>query len=333
MKDSASTVDCSVSPGSGFLRSESSRRPGSVSKSSQERLRLPEWLRRTPGSNAETREVKGLLRGLELNTVCEEARCPNIAECFGRGTATFMILGDVCTRGCRFCAVTTGRPDFSADSFAGEAERLEKAVNRLGLKHVVITSVARDDLTDGGASGFHHAITKLRASQPTVRIEILTPDFRGSLESLAIALNPQPDIFNHNLETVPRLYRRVRPGSSVERSLNVLEGAKQIAPGVKTKSGIMLGLGEKRDEVLEIMEQAREAQVDVFTLGQYMQPSRSHLPVAAYVKPEEFSKLRSAGLAMGYSSVFAGPLVRSSYNADLQAEDLLSKASLAEKAE
>ena len=235
MKDSASTVDCSSSPGSASPRSESFGRPGSLNRSGQERLRLPEWLRRSPGSDAETRTVKGLLRGLELNTVCEEARCPNIAECFGRGTATFMILGDVCTRGCRFCAVTTGRPSFSSDNFANEAERLDKAVSRLGLKHVVITSVARDDLADGGASGFRHAITKLRASKPTLRIEILTPDFRGSLESLAIALNPQPDIFNHNLETVPRLYRRVRPGSSVERSLRVLKGAKQIAPDVKTK--------------------------------------------------------------------------------------------------
>ena len=279
-------------------------------------LRLPEWLRRPPGSSPETVEIKRLLRKGGLNTVCEEARCPNISECFSRGTATFMILGDVCTRGCRFCAVQTGRPHFSPDNFAKEADEVARAAEKLNLKHVVVTSVARDDLPDGGASGFAATIRALRLSRPEVTVEVLIPDFRGNNEALAIVAEAGPDVLNHNLETVPRLYRRVRPGSSYERSLTLLRSAKEYRSGMRTKTGIMLGLGEQASEVHALLQDAKEFGVDIFTAGQYLQPTRDHLPVQEYLTPEAFECYAQEARSIGIKEVFMGPLVRSSYHAD-----------------
>lgn len=278
-------------------------------------LRKPEWLRRPPGSAGEGEHVKRLLREHKLNTVCEEARCPNIAECFSRGTATFMILGDVCTRGCRFCAVTTGKPTLAPADFQSEAARVADAAARLKLSHVVVTSVARDDLPDGGAAGFVATIHALREKLPASTVEVLVPDFRGNDASLNAVVDAHPDIFNHNVETVPRLYRRVRPGASYQRSLDLLAAVQRRDPSVKTKSGIMLGLGETEDEVLSVMRDAREHGINIFTAGQYMQPTREHLPVEAYVALEQFAAYQSAAEAMGFEHVFIGPLVRSSYHA------------------
>lgn len=277
--------------------------------------RLPEWLRRPPGGREETLAIKRLLRSSSLNTVCEEARCPNIAECFSRGTATFMILGDVCTRGCRFCAVKTGKPHFPAQEFEQEAERLAQAVKEMGLKHVVITSVARDDLDDGGASGFASSIDAVRRTTPSVTVEVLIPDFRGKTESLDTVLNAGPNVLNHNLETVPRLYRRVRPGSSYRRSLDLLSYSKTHSSSA-VKTGIMLGLGEEREEVLELMKDVRAANVDIFTAGQYMRPTMEHLPVERYLTPAEFAWYEEQAKALGFPEVYIGPLVRSSYHAD-----------------
>lgn len=278
--------------------------------------RKPQWLRRPPGSASETRALKVLLRKSQLNTVCEEARCPNISECFSRGTATFMILGDVCTRGCRFCSVTTGRPQMPPAQFAAEGERVAEAAKALGLSHVVITSVARDDLDDGGAEGFWHTVRAVRRRIPGATVEVLVPDFRGSESALSRVLQAEPDVFNHNLETVPRLYRRVRPGTSYQRSLRLLEDAKRLAPRLITKTGIMLGLGEQRDEVLRLMDDCREHGVESFTAGQYMQPSRGHLAVHEYVTPEMFKDYESEARSRGFAHVAIGPLVRSSYHAD-----------------
>ena len=277
--------------------------------------RLPEWLRRPPGGGEETVGIKRLLRQSALNTVCEEARCPNIAECFSRGTATFMILGDVCTRGCRFCAVQTGRPHFPAAGFRAEGERLAEAVVALGLRHVVITSVARDDLEDGGASGFVASIEEVRKRSPGTSIEVLIPDLRGRAEPLAELLAAGPDVLNHNLETVPRLYRRVRPGSSYARSLELLGRAKTGSKAA-VKTGIMLGLGEEDEEVISLMQDARNVGVDIFTAGQYMRPTKEHLPVVEYLKPEKFQWFEQQAKAIGFPEVFIGPLVRSSYHAD-----------------
>ncbi|MCB0358462.1 MAG: lipoyl synthase [Bdellovibrionales bacterium] len=278
--------------------------------------RLPEWLRRPPGSAESTRPIKQLLRRSALHTVCEEARCPNISECFSRGTATFMILGDVCTRGCRFCSVTTGRPQLPAASFAHEAARVADAVVELGLKHVVVTSVARDDLADGGASGFEKTIELIRRQSPQTSIEVLVPDFRGDEAALITIINARPDVLNHNLETVPRLYRRVRPGTSYERSLRLLSRAKELCPEIYTKTGIMLGLGELRDEVLQLMDDARAHHIDGFTAGQYMQPTRAHLPVSNFLSPEEFEEYARQAKSRGFRHVAVGPLVRSSYRAE-----------------
>ncbi len=281
-----------------------------------ERKRLPEWLRKPPRSAGETFELKTLLRKSRLNTVCEEARCPNISECFSRGTATFMILGDICTRGCRFCSVHTGKPIFSATEFTGEGERVAEAAESLGLSHVVVTSVARDDLPDGGASGFVATIEALRDRLPKVTIEVLIPDFRGDHKALESVVAAKPDVLNHNLETVPRLYRKVRPGASYKQSLDLLAKAKELFPNVSTKTGIMLGLGETKEEVLELMNDARAHGLNIFTAGQYMQPSKKHLPVVEYVTPEQFDWYSVAGKEVGFDHVFVGPLVRSSYHAD-----------------
>lgn len=279
-------------------------------------LRLPEHLRRPPASSEETHALKRLLRRSKLNTVCEEARCPNITECFSRNTATFMILGDICTRGCRFCSVHTGRPVLPQAEFTDEAERVADAAESLGLKHVVVTSVARDDLRDGGASGFAATIGALRRRLPGATVEVLIPDLRGSEEALALIVDAAPDVLNHNLETVPRLYRRVRPGASYERSLTLLRRAKDRAPGMITKTGIMLGLGEERDEVRELMKDCRANLIDSFTAGQYLQPTREHLPVERYLDLDEFRAYEQDAHAAGFRHVAVGPLVRSSYHAD-----------------
>lgn len=282
----------------------------------QQALVKPNWLRKPPGSSKETAELKRLLRTSKLNTVCEEARCPNISECFSRGTATFMILGDVCTRGCRFCSINTGKPTFSENEFRAEAERVAQAAIDLKLKHVVVTSVARDDLPDGGASGFIATISELRSKLPSATVEVLIPDFRGEIKPLEKVLEAGPDVLNHNLETVPRLYRRVRPGSSYIRSLEVLKNAKSIRPEVVTKTGIMLGLGEKEDEVKSLLHDCREYGIDIFTAGQYMQPTRNHLPVESYVELSVFESYKKYAESLNFKHVFIGPLVRSSYHAD-----------------
>lgn len=271
----------------------------------------PAYLKRPSAAAHETRSVKRRLRLASLNTVCEEARCPNIAECFGRGTATFMILGDICTRGCRFCSVTTGRPSF--DNFAGEADAVAKAAEDLQLQYVVLTSVARDDLPDGGAAAFHQAIQALRQRLPEIGIEVLIPDFRGNWDALECVLDAEPDVLNHNVETVPRLYRRVRPGASYRRSLELLQRA---AKRTKAKTGVMLGLGEELSEVRDVMRDAKAHGVSRFTAGQYLQPTRSHLPVERYLEPEEFAGVAAYGKELGFDHIASGPLVRSSYRAE-----------------
>lgn len=285
-----------------------------IEESSQKRL--PEWLRKPSAGASSTYELKKLLRKSSLNTVCEEARCPNISECFGRGTATFMILGDVCTRGCRFCSVHTGKPHFPETDFKSEAISVASAAKDLGLKHVVLTSVARDDLADGGASGFVYSIEELRKEIKGVTIEVLIPDLRGNFEALRKIVDAKPDVLNHNLETVPRLYRRVRPGADYLQSLELLAEAKTLRPAISTKTGIMLGLGEKKEEVLELFSDAAKYKIDIFTAGQYMQPTREHLPVEEYISLEDFSWYEEQAKEVGFSHVFIGPLVRSSYHAD-----------------
>lgn len=278
--------------------------------------RLPSWLQKPPGSAAETFQLKTLLRSARLNTVCEEARCPNISECFSRGSATFMILGDICTRGCRFCAVRTGKPSMSPQSFEAEAFRVAQAAAELALRHVVVTSVARDDLSDGGAQGFYATIKALRSKIPGVTVEVLIPDFRGSKEALEKVITAGPDVLNHNLETVARLYRTVRPGTKYQRSLTLLRYAKLLEPKLTTKTGIMLGLGEKKEEVVELMNDARNACVEIFTAGQYLQPTKMHLPVHAYLPLAEFAWYKQQAEDIGFKRVAIGPLVRSSYHAD-----------------
>ena len=283
-----------------------------------ERLKKPAWIRaRFPGT-PEVARLKKILRGHGLNTVCEEASCPNLGECFGNGTATFMILGDVCTRRCPFCDVAHGRPQ-PVDT--GEAIRLAETVREMGLQYVVVTSVDRDDLRDGGAQHFADCIGALRAACPELEIEILTPDFRTRVDKALDLLAAQlPDVFNHNLETVPRLYKRVRPGADYQHSLNLLKDFKKRFQNVPTKSGLMLGLGEEISEVEAVMQDLRDHGVSLLTLGQYLQPTRHHLPVERYVDPQEFEMLAKNGYEMGFSHVASAPMVRSSYHADQQAK-------------
>jgi len=277
------------------------------------RISRPEWLKVRLPSGDNYFRLKGILRGLSLNTVCEEARCPNVAECWGQGTATFMILGDVCTRACGFCAVKTGLPQYLDRE---EPARVAEAVSVMGLSHAVVTSVNRDELGDGGASIFAATIEAIRSRCPETTIEVLIPDFKGSRESLETVLAAGPDILNHNVETVPRLYKRVRPGANFAQSVELLRRVKEIAPGTVSKTGMMLGLGESAPEVESAMrELASDAAVDVLTLGQYLQPTPAHLPVVRFVHPDEFRDLARRGMAMGYRHVEAGPLVRSSYHA------------------
>ncbi len=261
---------------------------------------------------SDTHRLKVLLRKSRLNTVCEEARCPNISECFGSGTATFMILGDRCTRGCRFCNVKK-EPPKAVD--INEDKRILDAVKVLGLKYVVITSVARDDLPDGGASHFARCIRTLKENIPGIGVEVLIPDFRGDGKALERVLRENPDVLNHNIETVPRLYPFVRIGSKYERSLRVLKLSKEIAPEVPTKSALILGFGEKREEVLKVMEDLRSVDCDYLTVGQYYQPSRSHFPVVKYYSEEEFEEIRDIAYSMGFKFVASGSNVRSSYRA------------------
>jgi len=282
-----------------------------------ERLRKPEWIRTRVTNNPRVTEIKRLMRELRLSSVCEEAGCPNLGECFSHGTATFMIMGDICTRRCPFCDVAHGRPNPLDPE---EPENLAKAIGQLGLKYVVITSVDRDDLRDGGASHFDACIRAVREASPGIQIEVLVPDYRGRMDMAleAMSHNP-PDVFNHNLETVPRLYKQCRPGSDYQWSLNLLKNHKARFPDVPTKSGLMLGLGETIEEVEAVMQNMRDHQVDMLTLGQYLQPSLQHLPVMRFVHPDEFNALREVGLRMGFSHVASGPMVRSSYHADQQA--------------
>jgi lipoic acid synthetase len=273
--------------------------------------RRPPWLKvRAPGGETYA-QLKGMMRSKALHTVCEEAHCPNIAECWGAGTATFMIAGDTCTRSCGFCAVKTGRPlpiDWD------EPRRVAEAVRQMKLIHCVITSVNRDELPDGGAGLWAETIRAVRLLNPTTSVEVLIPDFKGKLEALQIVLDAKPDILGHNTETVPRLYRRVRPQGKYVWTLSVLRAAKE--QGFRTKSGLMLGLGETKEEVLAVMEDLRSVGCDILTLGQYLQPTKNHLPVERFVHPDEFAEYRERGEQMGFLHVESGPLVRSSYHAE-----------------
>jgi lipoic acid synthetase len=277
----------------------------------------PAWLKvRAPGSPNYAR-LKQLMGGLHLNTVCEEARCPNIGECWHHSTATFMILGDVCTRACGFCAVAHGRP---AGPDAGEPSRVAEAVADLQLRYVVLTSVDRDDLADGGASVFAECVRQIRLRRPGTRIEVLIPDFQGKEAPLEAVLDARPDVLNHNTETVPRLYRVARPGGRYSRALELLNRARTYAPDIPTKSGLMVGLGEEWDEVVATLADLREVGCGILTIGQYLSPSAAHLPVSRYYHPDEFEMLRTIAFNMGFGHVEAGPLVRSSYHAHEQAD-------------
>ena len=280
-------------------------------------LKKPAWIRVRAGNSQAFYELKRTLRSHNLHTVCEEASCPNIGECFGKGTATFMILGDLCTRRCPFCDVAHGRPK---PPDAQEPANLVQTIAALGLKYVVITSVDRDDLRDGGAGHFAACVRSVREHAPTTRIEILTPDFRGRLAKALDALSTGlPDVMNHNLETVPRLYRVARPGANYAHSLKLLQEFKRRFPGIPTKSGLMLGLGETDGEILEVLRDLRAHDVDMLTVGQYLQPTQGHLPVLRYVEPAQFQQFEKAAREMGFLHAACGPLVRSSYHADQQA--------------
>ncbi|MEN8205739.1 MAG: lipoyl synthase [Pseudomonadota bacterium] len=281
-------------------------------------LRKPQWIRAKSPADPSVSRLKEVLRKNHLHTVCEEASCPNIGECFAGGTATFMIMGDICTRRCPFCDVAHGRPDpLNAD----EPENLGHTIHAMGLRYVVVTSVDRDDLRDGGAEHFTQCIEAIRRHSPDIRIEVLVPDFRGRMDrALDILTQSPPDVFNHNLETVPGLYKKVRPGSDYAWSLNLLKRFKALHPEIPTKSGLMLGVGEEISEVEQVMHDLREHNCDMLTLGQYLQPSIHHLPLNRYVHPDEFERLGELGYELGFSHVASGPMVRSSYHADKQAE-------------
>ncbi len=283
--------------------------------------RKPEWIRAKSPNTPEVLRLKKILRDNQLHTVCEEANCPNLGECFKHGTATFMIMGSICTRRCPFCDVAHGRPD-SLD--ADEPYNLASTIAAMEMKYVVITSVDRDDLRDGGAQHFADCITETRRLNPGIQIEILTPDFRGRMDrALEIMGKAPPDVFNHNLETVPRLYKEVRPGSDYQYSLNLIKRFSAMYPGIPTKSGLMLGLGEALDEVQQVMQDLRDHGCNMLTLGQYLQPTLNHLPVKRFVTPEEFDELAIIGGKMGFDHIASGPMVRSSYHADVQARSVI----------
>jgi len=277
-------------------------------------LPRPEWIKARAPMGERYERLRGVMRDLALHTVCEEARCPNIGDCWNRGTATFMILGDVCTRACGFCAVKTGLPRLPPDP--REAERVAEAAARMGLRHAVITSVNRDDQRDGGAGVFAACIRRIRERIPGCTVEVLIPDFKGDAAALQIVIDAAPDVLNHNTETVPRLYRQVRPGARFVRSLELLHRAK--VAGLVTKSGIMVGLGEEPEEVRETVRRIREAGTDILTVGQYLRPGPDHLPIVRYYEPAEFAEIKRYALGLGYRHVESGPLVRSSYHAEEQ---------------
>lgn len=279
--------------------------------------RLPEWIREKKLNLQQLHELKSLFRAKSLHSVCESLACPNRSECFSRGTATFMILGDICTRRCGFCNVTTGLP-YAAPS-PTEPQEVADAATTMNLKHVVVTSVTRDDLPNGGAEQFAATIRSLRQALPAAAVEVLTPDFKGEARPVEIVVEARPDYYNHNVETVPSLYRHVRPGARFERSLAVLSHVKRIDPSIVTKSGLMLGLGEKTDEVVDVMKALLDAGCEIMTIGQYLQPKKIKLEVVEYVHPAIFDELRLIGEEMGFKAVFSGPFVRSSYMADIVA--------------
>jgi len=284
-------------------------------------LRKPDWIRVKISSNEEITRIKKTLRENKLHTVCEEAACPNLGECFSHGTATFMIMGDICTRRCPFCDVAHGKPKALDQQ---EPINLAKTIKAMALKYVVITSVDRDDLRDGGAGHFADCIQAIREQSPATKIEVLVPDFRGRMDKAVDILKTQAcDVFNHNLETVPRLYKQARPGADYQGSLTLLKKYLQAYPGAMTKSGIMLGLGEREEEVNQVMQDLREHGCSMLTLGQYLQPSKDHLPVKEYITPEQFDKYAATAKALGFKNVASAPLVRSSYHADLQAKELM----------
>lgn len=273
----------------------------------------PAWLRVKFGGGPNYRDLNDIIRTLDLHTVCESARCPNMGECWDHRTATFMILGNICTRSCGFCAVPSGKP--TAPPEEDEPERVAEAAERMGLRYAVVTSVNRDDQPDGGARIFARTIEAIRRRLPDCKVEVLIPDFRGHWPSLALLMEGRPDVLNHNMETVPRLYRSVRKGAVYERSLELLRRAREFAPSIPTKTGMMLGLGETHDEVLRAMQDIVAQGTHILTLGQYLQPTMDHLPIDRYVHPDEFAEFKRAGEAMGFKHVEAGPLVRSSYHA------------------
>ena len=281
------------------------------------RGRRPEWLRvKAPASDGKYQELKGLFRGKRLHTVCEEAMCPNIGECWGRGTATFLLMGDTCTRSCGFCKIKTGRPGLLDPD---EPRHVGESVRAMNLHHAVLTSVNRDELPDGGAWVFAESIAWIHELQPGCTVEVLIPDFKGDWAALQTVMDAKPEILNHNTETVPRLYRTVRPQGKYMRSMELLKRAKELDPLALTKSGIMVGIGDTWDEILQVMDDLREHDVDIMTIGQYLQPSRFHLPIDRYYTPEEFDRMREEGEARGFKWMESGPLVRSSYHADGQA--------------
>ncbi len=287
---------------------------------------IPPWIRTRVVEGENFKELKQLVQARRLHTVCEEAKCPNIFDCWSRRTATFMILGDVCTRACRFCAVTSGRP---AELDIGEPLRVAESVAQLGLRHAVITSVDRDDLADGGSGMFARTIKAIRRRSPATTIEVLTPDFQGDLAAVQTVVEARPDIFNHNTETVPRLYARIRPKAVYANSLALLQHVKRLAPEMVTKSGLMVGLGETDDELRDVFRNMRAHDIDVLTVGQYLRPSKKHAEVARYYRPEEFVELKQQAMEMGFAHVEAGPMVRSSYHADEQVPVASRKSLLA----
>jgi lipoic acid synthetase len=281
--------------------------------------RRPAWIKVRAPTGETYERLRRLMRSKDLHTVCEEAHCPNIGECWGRGAATFLLLGDICTRSCRFCNVQTGKPQpLDWD----EPARVAAAVKAMNLRHVVLTSVNRDERADGGAPIFAETIRRIRQAQPDCTVETLIPDFKGNLDALKIVMHARPDILNHNVETAPRLFRAVQPQDRYEWALATLRNAKLLAPDGVTKSGLMVGLGETPDEVIETMRDLRGVNVDILTIGQYLQPTKAHWPIERYYTPEEFAQLKQIGLEMGFRWVESAPLVRSSYNADLQASGL-----------
>ena len=275
-------------------------------------VRRPEWLKLSPLDQTTLARMRKLTKELKLHTVCESARCPNRTECFSQGTATFMILGDTCTRNCAFCAVKHGKPQ---DPDPQEPEHIVEAVNKLGLRYVVITSVTRDDLPDGGSSHFAQTIKAVHKYDPNIMVEVLIPDFKGSLSALQTVIDASPAVLNHNIETVPRLYPEVRPQAKYQRSVELLKQAKLLGGGLLIKSGLMLGLGESQSEVIKVMTDLRQASCDLLTIGQYLSPSLKHYKVVRYILPEEFGEYQNMGREMGFTSVISGPLVRSSFHA------------------